>query len=154
MHVRSICAIAFCTMALNVHAADPITVDLTKFTYKGDLPNLFGYNDEESKLFLFAPGEMEGKVTLPSDGDYSIIIEASCDEAQDEKAKFKLTIGSVVVAKEHALTETGVKTYTLDAASLKKGEAKVVIAFTNDAFAENEYDRNLYIHSLKIEKKK
>ena len=33
-------------------------------------------------------------------------------------------------------------------------DAKLVIEFLNDVYKENEYDRNLYIHSVKLEKKK
>ena len=36
---------------------------------------------------------------------------------------------------------------------LKKGESKIVVAFLNDTYKENEYDSNLYIHSVKLEKK-
>jgi hypothetical protein len=36
---------------------------------------------------------------------------------------------------------------------LKKGESNLSIKFTNDVYKENEYDRNLFVHGVKIEKK-
>ncbi len=33
---------------------------------------------------------------------------------------------------------------------IKAGEHKLAIQFTNDAYKENEYDRNLYIKTVSI----
>ena len=60
-------------------------------------------------------------MTIPEDGEYKITIEASCTEAQKEFAKFKLSVGDVVVAKEHACTAEDSKKYEFTA-KLKKGK--------------------------------
>jgi hypothetical protein len=91
-------------------------------------------------------------VTIPEDGEYKITIEASCDEAQKEFAKFKLTAGGEVVAKEHACTTVDKKNYEFTV-KMKKGKQTLAIEFLNDAFKEGEYDRNLYVYSVKVEKK-
>ena len=39
-------------------------------------------------------------------------------------------------------------------ATLKAGERKLAIEFTNDVFKEGEYDRNLYVHEVKLTKAK
>ena len=62
-------------------------------------------------------------------------------------------MGDVVVAKEHACTAEESKKYTFTA-KLKKGKQPLVIGFLNDVFKEGEYDRNLFVYSIKIEKKK
>jgi hypothetical protein len=135
-------------------AADAITVELKDFKVKGEAPaDLVKYEEGENRLCFYTNGVLEADVEVPEDGEYTITVEASCDEALNEKAKFKLSVGDVVAAKDHALTETGAKKYEFTA-KLKKGDAKLAIEFLNDAYKENEYDRNLYVHSVKVEKKK
>ena len=51
------------------------------------------------------------------------------------------------------LTTVDAKTYTFTT-KLKKGDVKLSIAFTNDVYKENEFDRNLYVHKVKIDPKK
>lgn len=147
-------AAVVCLTAGVVAAAEAITVELKEFKPKGDVSaDLFGYNEGEGKLFFYTNGAMEAPVDVPEDGEYTITVEASCDEAQNEKATFKLTVGDEVVAKDFALTETGTKAYKFTA-KLKKGKTKLAIEFLNDKFKENEYDLNLYVHSVKLEMKK
>ena len=137
-------------------AADPIKLDLKDFKCKAKsetADTLVGYNDAESKLFFYTFGTATAAVKVPADGEYTITVEASCDEALNEKAKFKLTVGDEVVAKSFELKELGAKEYTFPA-KLKKGDAKLVIEFLNDAYKENEYDRNLYVHAVKLDPKK
>jgi hypothetical protein len=155
MFRNAVCAVAVGFLAAGIAAAaEAIRVSLSDFKIRGDLSDdLFGYDEIQDRLFFYTNGAMEAEVKLPEDGEYTITVEASCDEALDEKAKFKLTIGDEVVAKEHTLTQLDPKTYTFTA-KLKKGEAKLAIEFLNDAFSEGEYDRNLYVHAVKLEKKK
>jgi hypothetical protein len=137
-----------------VAAAEPIKVKLDDFKLKsegGD--DLVGYNADEMKLFFYTNGTATATVKVPEDGEYTITIEASCDEAEKEKAKFKLTVGDVEAAKSFELKATEAKEYPFTA-KLKKGDAKLVIEFLNDAYKENEFDRNLYVHAVKLEKKK
>ncbi len=152
--LSAIVLLACFTAGVVAAAADAVTVELKDFKPKGDLSaDLFGYNEGEGKLFFYTNGTMEAPVTVPEDGEYTITIEASCDEAKGEKAKLKLTVGDDVVAKEFTLTDTGMKAYPFTA-KLKKGKTTLAIEFLNDTFKENEYDLNLYVHSVKLEKKK
>ena len=75
------------------------------------------------------------------------------DEAKKVFAAFKLSVGDVVVAKEHFLKAEEPKPYTFTA-TLKKGKQPLAIQFLNDEFKEGEYDRNLYVHAVKLEPKK
>ena len=151
---RILCVAAVCLLAGTAVAAEAIKVELKEFKYKGETSaDLFGYNEGEDKLFFYTNGAMEAAVKVPEDGEYTFTVDASGDEGNNIKPKFKLSVGDEVVAKEHGLTETGQKAYTFTA-KLKKGEAKLVIEFLNDTFKEGEYDSNLFIHGVKLEKKK
>jgi len=149
-------AVVACGVAVAaVPAADEVKVDLKSFKWKATNEggeNLGGYDENESRFNFYAHGSAIGDVSIPEEGEYKITIEASCNEALKEFAKFKVSVGDVVVAKEHACTTEDKKNYELTA-KLKKGKQSLAIEFLNDAYKENEYDRNLYVHSVKIEKK-
>jgi len=138
-----------------VAAAEEIKIDLKSFKWKCAFESgadLGGYDDGENRFFFYANGTATGDVTIPDDGEYTLTVEASCSEAQKELAKFKLTVGEVVVAKEHACTAEEAKKYSFTA-KLKKGKQPLVIQFLNDVFKEGEFDRNLFVYSVKVEKK-
>lgn len=137
-------------------AAGPITLDLKTFKWKAAFEggaDLGGYDDGQNRFFFYTNGSATGSIDVPDDGEYTITVEASCTEALKEFAKFKLTVGGEVVAKEHACTTEAEKKYAF-AAKLKKGKQAVVVEFLNDTYKENEYDRNLFLHSLTVEPKK
>src|SRR5205085_550745 len=133
---------------------DPIKLDLRTFKFK--VPNeqaeLFGYDDGEGRLFFYTRGIGEATIKLPADGDYEITIRASCDPALNERAKFKLTLDDKPVGMETLLTDDDQKDYQL-ATTAKAGEHKLGIEFTNDAYKENEYDRNLFVYAVTVKKK-
>jgi hypothetical protein len=124
-------------------------VDLKAFQFKvdEDASSLFGYNEEEGKLFFYTNGRGEAAAKVAQDGEYEIVIRASCDPAEDERAKFKLAVDGQAVGDETLLTADEAKDYKFKA-KLKAGEVKLSIEFTNDAYQENEFDRNLYIHAV------
>jgi hypothetical protein len=134
-------------------ADDPISIDLRSFKFKvpDAQADLFGYDDNEGRLFFYAGGPGETTIKLPSDAEYEITIRASCDPALGERAKFKVALDGEPVGAEALLTDDDQKDYKLTA-SAKAGERKLVIEFTNDAYKENEYDRNLFIHAVTIKK--
>jgi hypothetical protein len=134
-----------------VAAADAITADLKSFTWKG-VEMLGGYDEGQDRFAFYGNGTATGEVTIPDEGEYTITVEASCDEAKKVFAAFKLTVGDVVVAKEHFLKDTDKKEYKFTA-KLKKGKQNLVVEFLNDEYKESEYDRNLYVYSVKLEKK-
>ena len=150
-------AVVACLAVGVAFAADVIKLELKDFKFEGS-SELLGYNEGDSKLFFYVAGKTFQTVKIPEDGEYTITIEASCDEAKGEKAKLSLKVGDVEVEKSFELKAAEMKEYTFKA-KLKKGDPKkadqkLEIAFLNDTYKENEYDLNMYIHSVKIEKKK
>jgi Ca-dependent carbohydrate-binding module xylan-binding len=134
-------------------AAEPIKLDLADFklasAFKGG-EDLVKY--ENDTISFFTNGTATAKLTVPADGDYVIVIDASCNEALKEKAKVTLKVGDKPVKENFELTSEDQKEYKFDA-KLAKGETTLSIAFTNDAYKENEYDRNLMVHGVRLEKK-
>jgi len=140
--------------ALTVLAADALKLKLAdcKFKTTGTTASdLTGYNEGDEKLFFYAPGTGEWTFKLAEDGEYTILVKASCDPAQGMNAKFKLTMDGQAVGEEVTLTSEAEKEYKLTA-QLKAGERKLAITFTNDLYKEGEYDRNLYIHGVELKK--
>jgi hypothetical protein len=135
--------------------SDNITVALKDFKFKvpSEKESLFGYNDGEEKLFFYTNGTAEAKLKIATDGDYEITVKASGDPALKERAKFKLAIDEKLVGKETELTSDDPKEYKFTA-SLKSGDRKLTIEYTNDVYKENEYDRNLFVHGVSLKKTK
>ncbi len=129
-------------------APAPATVDLHGFAGPTDNAELFGYDDNGSRLFFYSGGAMTLPVRLSGDGDYQIIISAACDEAKGEKAKFSVSVDGHVVGSEVTCTSTEAKEYVVKAPGLTAGEHKIAIEFLNDVYKENEYDLNLYVHGV------
>src|SRR5262245_47668254 len=106
--------VSFCTLApvllvlgMNGSPAsavewDAMQVDLGTFKFKvqEEIANLFGYDEGEGRLFYYAAAPGETTIKLPADGDYELVIRASCDPAQNERAKFKVTLDGEAVGKE------------------------------------------------------
>ncbi len=157
MKPLSVCAVLlmlFGATAISGDEKQSPDVSLKEFKFKvpADQASLFGFNEDEGKLFFYTNGAAETAIKVPADGEYAIVVKASCDPALNENAKFKLSIDGALVGKETTLTAAEAKEYTL-AAKLKKGEHKLSIEFTNDAYKENEYDRNLYVHAVTVKPK-
>jgi len=147
--------VAFALGAGSVIAAEPIKPELKNFKWKCKFESgteLGGYDEGQDRFFFYTFGTASTDVTIPEDGEYTMTIEASCNEALKEFAKFKVTVGETEVAKEHACTTEDRKKYTFTA-KLKKGKQPLVITYLNDVYKENEYDRNLFLHGVTIEKK-
>jgi mRNA-degrading endonuclease HigB of HigAB toxin-antitoxin module len=132
-----------------------VKVDLAKVKWKvpESIKDLFGYNESDERLFFFANGLGEWMIKIPGDGEYQVIVKASCDSAENEKAKFKLSIADKLIGKETQLTDDVPKEYTLKG-SLKGGERKLTIEFTNDVYKAGEFDRNLFIYAVTLKKTK
>ena len=81
---------------------EAIKLDLKTFKFKvaDNIANLFGYNEDESKLFFYTNGTGEAKVKVPDDGDYEIVIKASGDVALKEGAKFKVAVDGKQTGKD------------------------------------------------------
>lgn len=156
MRVKVVLAVAVLVgSAAVVVAAEAITADVKEFKWKAAFvggETLGGYDEGQDRFAFYTNGTATGEVTVPDEGEYTVTVEASCDEAKKVFAAFKLTVGDTVVTKEHFLKDTDKKPYTFTA-KLKKGKQNLVVEFLNDEYKENEYDRNLYIHTVKLEKK-
>ena len=153
--VKTLCggAALFALVALAT-AAEPIKVDLKTAKWKSASgPNLGGYDENDSRFFMYAIGACEVEVEIPADGDYTVIVEASCTAAEKEMARYKLTAGEEVIAKEVVLKAEEAKEYS-SPGPLKKGKVKLAIEFLNDKYKEGEYDLNLFIHGIRIVAKK
>jgi hypothetical protein len=136
-------------------AAKPVAVELKSFSFKAPKgkEDLLTYSEFDHKLSFYINGTGEAKFDAPGDGDYEIVIKASCDKALKEGAKFKVTVDGNPCGKETETSDGEPKEYTF-ATPLKAGEHKLAIEFTNDVFKEGEYDRNLYVHAVALKKVK
>ena len=156
--VRRMLASGFALLVLvgGAVAADAIEVALKdcKFTdAAGKDADAVGYNEGDARIFFYINGIAKSTVKADDDGDYTLVIEASCDEANKTLAKVKIQVNDKSVKDDFALTEAGKKEYKFDV-KLKKGENKLHVEFLNDTYKENEYDLNLYVYAIKFEKKK
>ena len=149
-------ALAFvAALAVAQEAAKLLTVELKSFSFKAPKgkEDLLKYDEGDKKLSFYINGKAEAKVDVPKDGDYEIVIKASCDKALKEGAKFKVAVDGKPFGKETETTDGEPKDYTF-ATSLKVGEHKLAIEFTNDVYKDGEYDRNLYVHAVSLKKVK
>ncbi len=134
-------------------AAEPIKLDLADFKLapaKKGADDLVKY--ENDTISFYANGTASAKLTVPADGEYVIVIDASCAAALKENARFTLKVGETIVKEKFELTAETEKEYKFDA-KLTKGETTLSIAYVNDVYKENEYDRNLFVHGVRVEKK-
>lgn len=132
-------------------APSQANVDLRGFAGPTDNADLFGYDENSSRLFFYSGGAISLPLRLSGDGDYDIVISAACDEANGEKAKFTVTLDGQPIGGEITTTATDAKDYVVKAPGLKAGEHKIAIEFLNDVYKENEYDLNLYVHGVTLQ---
>lgn len=156
MFRRTALALAAGAALAGAAAADPIKIAYKDFKAKSTAEaneSLVMVQDDQEKIFFAVTGTAVAEIKIPEDGDYTLTIEASCDEADKEKAKIKIKLGDEVVKESFELTDTDPKEYKFDV-KLKKGTTKLSIEFLNDKYKENEYDLNFALHSAKLEQKK
>jgi hypothetical protein len=129
-------------------APSPVSADLSKYTGPTENAALFGYDEGNSRVFLYSGGTISVPVKLAADGDYELVISAACDEANGQKAKFAVVVDDKVIAEEVTCTVVEPKEYVVKAPGLKAGEHKIGLTFLNDLYKENEYDLNFYVHGV------
>ena len=81
-----------------------------------------------------------------------IVIESLVQRRTEGKCKAHSQGRDKAVKENFELTTEDKKEYKFDA-KLTKGETTLTIVYTNDAYKENEYDRNLFLHGVRVEKK-
>ena len=157
------------------HAADAdksasgeIKIKLKDFKFKppasvSDPDSVFVFNEDDQKLCFYTNGPAEAKVSVPSDGDWDVVVSASGDTAMNVPThatsgkaeenippKFQLAIDDKNVGKEVALKSDDMKDYTV-VVPLKAGEHTLRVEFTNDTYdPDGKYDSNLYVHGVKL----
>jgi len=156
--IRNVCVAALVAVLAGgvALAADPGKIELKAFKLKAGFDggeSLVGYNDGEEKLFFYTIGTATADIKIDDEAEYTITLDASCDEANKMFAQIKVKAGDAVVKDKFDLTQAAQKEYKFDV-KLKKGEHKLSFEFLNDIYKENEYDLNFYIHVVKVEKKK
>jgi hypothetical protein len=105
---------------------------------------------------LYSNGQIVQPHTFPATAEYEFRIDAEQDQAGDEPAKMKVSIGGEEIKTFGVPNRRGrPKTYTFRT-KVEAGRHDVVMAFTNDFYDEHatnpkRRDRNLYVDSLEIE---
>ena len=127
----------------------PIKADVSKIKFLSESTELFGFDDGESRAFFYTNGAGELTVKVPADGEYEVIVTASCTAAKGENAKFKLKVDGTQVGSETQLKSEDAKDYSFTTA-IKAGDRKIATEFTNDLFKEGEYDLNFFLNGLKL----
>jgi predicted Ser/Thr protein kinase len=127
-----------------------IVLNIADFVQDGNDP----YNTvTPSKISFQRPCLFDAKVTLPETADYEFTITASCDQARNEFAKFRLYLDGKKVADVDLLAERS-EDYRITT-RCSAGERRIGIRFLNDFYvAQPREDRNLYVHSVVIRKVK
>jgi len=134
---------------------DVISIDLKTFKFKAKegVKAINQYSAMNWMLCFYTNGYAEAPVKIPADGTYEIVVKASCDAALEENAKFNLWLENVLIDKETLLTAEEYKDYKFTV-TVKAGDRKVAVEFTNDAYKSGEYDRNLFVHGVTLKKVK
>ena len=127
----------------------PIKADVSKVKFLSEPAELFGYEDGESRAFFYTNGTGELAVKVPADGEYEIVVTASCQAANGQNAKFKLKVDGAVVGAETQLKSEEAKDYAFTT-PLRSGERKIATEFTNDLYKEGEYDLNFFLNGVKL----
>jgi|GEM_PF-1117409 len=127
----------------------PIKADVSKIKFLSESSELFGYDDGESRAFFYTNGAGELTVKVPADGEYEVVVTASCTAAKGENAKFKLKVDGAQVGAETQLKSEDAKDYSFTTA-IKAGDRKIATEFTNDLYKEGEYDLNFFLNGLKL----
>nr|MBA3939174.1 hypothetical protein [Planctomycetota bacterium] len=129
----------------------PVTVELKDLMGPtGDGAANFGYDEGNSRIFMYSNGAVGLPLKIAADGDYELTISAACDEADGTKAKFSVSLDEQVVAAEVTCTDTAPKDYVVKVPGAKAGAHKVSIAFLNDSYKEGAYDLNFFVHGVTL----
>lgn len=135
-------------LAVSAQAADRIDLP----AYKAKFPDNnkhFGIMEDGTTVHFFSNGNVDWSVTTPKAGKYRLGVIASCKEAKGGFAEFKVSVDGRVSGEPIKLKTADRDDYGIDL-QLPKGKVKITITFTNDIFADGEYDRNLYVHKAML----
>ena len=151
-----LCGFALLLAVGTAVAADALDAPLKDFKLSdvdGKETQSVTFDEGEGKILVYINGIAKTTVKAADAGDYTLTLDASCDEANKTLAKIKIMVNGKVVKADFALTQADKKAYTFEA-KLVKGDNTLHVEFINDTYKENEYDLNFYLHGAKFEKKK
>lgn len=154
MLLASVTSLSLLLGAANNARAEKIEVNLEEleFDVPDDQKTLFGYDSGQGRAFFYAGGVGESTITVTKEGEYRVTVNASCQAAEGENAKFKLKMDEIDVGEEKELKSEDADDYTF-LVKLKAGKHKLGIEFTNDKYKEGEYDLNFFVHAITLQSK-
>lgn len=152
--------------AADAGKGDEIKIPLKDFKFKppasvSDPDSVFVFNEDEGKLCFYTDGPAEAKFTVPSDGEWDVVVSASGDSAMNVpgpggkeetvRPNFQLGFDGKDFGKEVTLKSDDMQDYTV-VAPITAGPHVISVAFTNDKYdPDGKFDSNLYIHGVKLQ---
>jgi len=131
---------------------NPLKPKITRFAAEG----MKGGEVTAGARGLYSEGEVTQSHTFFASAEYEFRIEAEQDQAGNEPAKMKVSVGGKEVTTINVTNRRGrPKVYTFRT-KVEVGAHKIAMAFTNDFYDRDakdprKRDRNLYIDTLEIE---
>lgn len=113
---------------------------------------LVGYDVGQGRLFWYINARAESKVKIAQEGEYTLVILASCTPGDGELAKFRLSVDDREIGEETELKSEEAEEYKFTV-KLKAGTHTLAIEFTNDKYKEGEYDLNFFVHEITLKAK-
>ncbi len=104
------------------------------------------YGGKES-LTIFSNGAVGFEFDAPFAGKYTVTVVVSGTQGGDEPVRTELRTGKQTQTLDVPETDPVEKEASFD---LKRGKQTIDIAFINDAYARNQYDRNLILHHVEV----
>ena len=106
-----------------------------------------------TKITFERPCLFDAAVTVPETAEYEVTVTASCTQARNEFAKFRLYVDGKTQAEVELLAERP-EDYKIPVVCAA-GERRIGIRFLNDFYvAKPREDRNLYVHRVTVRKLK
>ncbi|MGB0580951.1 MAG: carbohydrate-binding domain-containing protein [Limisphaerales bacterium] len=134
------------SLAINLQAGDRTHLR----AHEAKLPegnDHFGIMDDGESIHFHSNGAVEWEVSVKKAGKHRLVVIASCTDAKGEFAAFQVSVNGKAVGKPTTLKSTDRDDHGVDI-ELPKGRVKIKVGFTNDLYADGEYDRNLYVHKV------
>jgi hypothetical protein len=149
-------------------SSDEIKIQLKDFKFKPpaavtDPDSVFVFNEDDQKLCFYTNGPAEAKFSVPTEGDWDVIVSASGDTAmnvptgsksgkteENVPPNFQLSFDGKDFGKEVSLKSDDMQDYKI-VAPLTAGEHVITVTFTNDKYdPDGKFDSNFYLHGVKL----
>ncbi len=136
-------------------AADAVKVNLKDFKWKAAFDggaDLGGYDETDGRFFLYTNGTASGEVAIPEDGEYTVTVEASSSAAEKELAQIQTRSRRNGRRQGAQVYDRGQEEVHLHRKA-EEGQADALDRLPQRQVQEGEYDLNLFVYSIAIEKK-